>query len=64
MKHEVRTRYGWGWEVVGPDFCSWPIETAIAAEKMADAMNAGQPPHIAVEIAGLRMSGARLVDRT
>ena len=42
MAYEVRTRYGWGWEVIGDGFRSHPIEYAITAEMIADGLNEGK----------------------
>ena len=42
MKYTVETRYGWGWKVVSDSFESSPIESAIAAQEVADALNEGE----------------------
>ena len=42
MEYTVRTRYGWGWEVTGQTFQSSPIESSIAAQEVADALNEGK----------------------
>ena len=40
----IRTRYGWGWEVIDTktNNVTSPIESAIAAQEVADALNAGR----------------------
>ncbi len=60
-RYHVRTRYGWGWEVVDPNgLPSFPIESAIAAQLYADARNDGKDHTQAKDIAGLRFHGGRL----
>jgi hypothetical protein len=40
---EVRTRYGWGWQIENGNWQSWPIESSILAQNIADKLNAGKP---------------------
>ncbi len=44
MPFEIRTRHGWGWELIDAktSTVSSPIESAIAAQEVADALNAGK----------------------
>ena len=58
-KYQVKTRNGWGWEVIGPNFQSYPIETAIAAQEFARALNEGQQVADARRAAGLYFSDMR-----
>ena len=62
--HTVKTRYGWGWEVIGPAGATCPIETAIAAQALADALNDGFSAAAAIDIAGLRFQNGRLYAKT
>ena len=61
MEYTVRTRYGWGWEVVGPSWQSHPIESAIAAQTLADRLNEGHLFADAVVDAKLTYNNGRLV---
>ena len=40
-KYIVHGRWGWGWEVRRDSFQSHPIESAIAAQELADGLNSG-----------------------
>lgn len=61
MNYTVRTRYGWGWEVIGPNgFQSMPIETAISAEIYANALTAGKNHEQAMLLAALHYNNGRL----
>lgn len=54
MTYTVKTRRGWGWVVTwgdGKEGC--PIESAMAAQRVADALNAGRTSQEAYAGAGL-----------
>ena len=61
--YTVHTRHGWGWVVVGPAYQSYPIETAIAAQALADARNAGKQQTEALQAAGLEFCEGRLYEK-
>jgi hypothetical protein len=60
QKYLVRSRYGWGWEVIANDK-GWrtdPIEFRWLAEAIAAKLNEGQPYSKAIIAAGGRFSKA------
>jgi len=60
-QYQVRTRYGWGWEVTGPDeYASCPVESQGGAQALAEVLNAGVSGAEAVKAAGLRAVDGRL----
>ncbi len=60
MTYTVRTRYGWGWEVIDDKGTpTIPIESAIAAQAYADARNRGLSHDQARDAAGLVFRGGR-----
>lgn len=48
-KYAVRTRYGWGFEVVGENLKSYPFESAITAQSFADFLNEGWDAAVALK---------------
>lgn len=66
QKYAVKTRHGWGWEIVGINgivFQSHPIENAIQAEEAATLMNAGNTTEIAFHMAGLGYINGRYYNK-
>jgi len=51
MKYKIRTRHGWGWEVIAVEgiYQSHPFESAIDAETFADHLNQGDTPDDALK---------------
>ena len=49
MTYQVRTRYGWGFEVIGEDFQSSPFESAIDAQTFAEHLNSGDTHQDAIK---------------
>ena len=64
MTYTVRTRYGWGWEVIGRNYQSHPIESAIAAQALADALGAGVQHEDALQAAGLYFRDGRFQSKS
>ncbi len=58
---KVYSRHGWGW-VIRDDYqpASYPIETAIAAQAYADALNSNLDNAQALKKAGLVFDGYRM----
>lgn len=61
--YTVRTRYGWGWEVVAPGFQSYPFQSSIAAENYAAARAKGNDHATAVRAANVEFRDGRFYDK-
>jgi hypothetical protein len=48
MKYQVRTRYGWGFEVVADGYQSHPFESSIDAQTFCNHLNDGDTVDIAL----------------